>query len=879
MNSIEIWNDLGNLYFKGNDLEAAINVYNKAIDLGYQSAEIFKNLASAYAGSGNYAESIPLYRKCVELSDDKKEKAIVLTNLGDCYRKIGDLDGAIDAFKTAIEFEPGNPDLCVGLTAVQRDLEKIYGFENSDEKGSLDADLNSGDSQVRKDEVRSEDQDMLGSEEEENRIQESLEDIQNPQSLEKTSLTFIENQTPEYSPKDLQVESIFVESPSSKARDDEPVTEELSEQFVPATQIPIVEGESERGEVQADQEDLPEETDYHKEESTRLTLLLTLGVMHWRNGNLEESEEILYSAIQAAEKLHNKWLEALSWHTLAMVKTSLGDVQASIEAYLRAVDLAPDQIFPWNNLGTLYNNLGAHDDAMDAFLKAIRQNPEDAASWDGLGDIYTKLGRLDDAIAAYQLGNVFIKRAQGQDAITVYEKAFSFYKIIFKSFEKTGKNDDTVNGKNEESNLGQSENTENIVEPNTRLYCDQEIADENSTYHEVKDLTGLGNDVDENIPLVKGVDLIQGDPAIEVPDEVNANVGDIFADMVSQIAENEEMAAAGKSDPKQDFEKTQPLFEKPRLTENILVTKTLSQLEPEEQPVPDEEDLPYLQHPMVMPSVVVFDTPDNEENWRYDEALGAISNPEPAERLSERGRVETDEHPEMIATGNEEQSQPAFEEFQSETDDVNHVDPVIDEPVNQEFELEKSEAERIAGTIASYEAVVKQNPNNDRAWDSLGNLYRITERNAEAILAFEQAVILQPNKYVYHYQLGSLYAAEGNYSEAIREIQQVIELNPTFIFAHCALASYLRKIGQNEEAELHIAVALPFMDREKEYDRACFESIRGNNDKALELLTIALEKKQTTLEWIKRDLDLDFIRHDIRYGQLEARFSQSTAHY
>jgi tetratricopeptide (TPR) repeat protein len=191
----------------------------------------------------------------------------------------------------------------------------------------------------------------------------------------------------------------------------------------------------------------------------------------------------------------------------------------------------------------------------------------------------------------------------------------------------------------------------------------------------------------------------------------------------------------------------------------------------------------------------------------------------------------------------------------------------------------KADPERIAGTIASYEVVVKQNPQNVRAWDSLGNLYRITQRNSDAIHAFERAVALEPNKYVYHYQLGTLYAAEGNYTDAIGEIQKVVELNPSFIFAHCALASYLRKIGRDSEAQQHIEIALPYMTNEKEYDRACFESIRGDIDKALELLTIALEKKQTTIEWIRRDLDLDFIRQDSRYKLFETRFSQSVVEY
>jgi hypothetical protein len=47
----------------------------------------------------------------------------------------------------------------------------------------------------------------------------------------------------------------------------------------------------------------------------------------------------------------------------------------------------------------------------------------------------------------------------------------------------------------------------------------------------------------------------------------------------------------------------------------------------------------------------------------------------------------------------------------------------------------------------------------------------------------------------------------------------------------------------------------------------------------LELLSIALEKKQTTLEFIRRDQDLDFVRQDSRYKIFETRFSQSVVEY
>jgi ParB family chromosome partitioning protein len=177
----------------------------------------------------------------------------------------------------------------------------------------------------------------------------------------------------------------------------------------------------------------------------------------------------------------------------------------------------------------------------------------------------------------------------------------------------------------------------------------------------------------------------------------------------------------------------------------------------------------------------------------------------------------------------------------------------------------------IDGAIAAYKKVTEINPNNDRAWDALGNFFSTLGRYAEAITAFEQAISLDPDKEVYHYHLGLVFAAQKHYDEAISAFQRAVELNPDYTFAHCALAGYYRKLGQETEAQKHITIALPRMRGEKEYNRACFEAICGNIDQSIELLKIALEKKQTPLDWIFRDPDLDSIRDDPRFKALVAR--------
>jgi superkiller protein 3 len=531
-----------------------------------------------------------------------------------------------------------------------------------------------------------------------------------------------------------------------------------------------------------------------QDDSVRATLQLTLGIMHWRNGSLDDAENILRSSIDASVKIQNNWLQALCWHALALLKTDQGHIETAIGAYRQAVSLAPDQIFPWCKVGSLYNGMGCSDEAMLAFQRAIRQNPEDTDSWDGLGDIYTKLGRLDDGIAAYQLGNIFEKRPQGADAIKAYEKAFQLYKLTLTALVSDSENGLKAGNVTPAANIRPSESL-----------LDSQL----STALIGPVVPGAVEDsaVSSEITVDEA-----SSPANPIPQETSAPQ---FSDFNQAESLMDEQAQEMQADLSSEAE--QAVIE-PAGSENTTIR--WDDLEMAEQP---------------------GDTP------RLAEQLANTSQPEP-----------------VLASVLAQQSGPSKEKSsQAAPENPNRT----------------NDPERVANAIASFLKVVEINPENDRAWDSLGNLYRITQRISDAIYAFEKATSLDPNKYLYRYQLGTSYAADGNYAAAIAEIKKSLELNPAFVFAHCALASFLRKTGQQEESQKHIALAAPLMLNQKEYDRACFESIRGNTSEALELLKIALEKKQTTAEWIRRDLDLDFIRNDPRFDQLATGYSQSVVEF
>jgi len=176
--------------------------------------------------------------------------------------------------------------------------------------------------------------------------------------------------------------------------------------------------------------------------------------------------------------------------------------------------------------------------------------------------------------------------------------------------------------------------------------------------------------------------------------------------------------------------------------------------------------------------------------------------------------------------------------------------------------------EEILAKVNIYEKITRVNPTNDRAWDTLGKLYKSLGRYKDAIGAYQKAIEMAPDREVYYYYLGLLYSVEQQHDDAVRAFQIVLRKNPEYILAHSALAGVYHRMGLENKANHHIATALPKMNNESAYNRACFHAICGNADLAFELLLLALKNKDTTIEWIKSDPDLDPIRTDQRYQKL-----------
>jgi superkiller protein 3 len=176
---------------------------------------------------------------------------------------------------------------------------------------------------------------------------------------------------------------------------------------------------------------------------TRAHMQLTLGILNWRKGDYEKADELLQDALGIAARIQDNWFEAECFNATALVKTSMGRIDEAIQAYKRAIHLAPEQIFAWNNLGSLCAKIGRNDEAIVAFQKAIECNPKDPIGWNGLGNVYYGIGYVDDAIAAYRrsiqfmptfaqpwsgLGDVYAGIERADEAMKAYQKAIELNK-------------------------------------------------------------------------------------------------------------------------------------------------------------------------------------------------------------------------------------------------------------------------------------------------------------------------------------------------------------------------------------------------------------------------------------------------------------------
>ena len=195
---------------------------------------------------------------------------------------------------------------------------------------------------------------------------------------------------------------------------------------------------------------------------------------------------------------------------------------------------------------------------------------------------------------------------------------------------------------------------------------------------------------------------------------------------------------------------------------------------------------------------------------------------------------------------------------------------------------------------------------------SRGLALSLRERYPEAMAEFDQATVLDPNLFEAHYFYARACFAQGKLDEAARLFQRAADVKPDDYQALLVLPGVLRSLGREQdmkaaaregvvraERELMLhpenprpaylgavgLAALGELNRAKEwaaralaidpddvlaqYNVACFYSLVGEHERAIDLLLELLPRAgRQTKEWVKHDSDFNPIRSHPRFAKV-----------
>lgn len=482
----------------------------------------------------------------------------------------------------------------------------------------------------------------------------------------------------------------------------------------------------------------------------------------------------------------------------------------------------------WNELGNLYFMNGAYQPAIHAYLRSIESDGRFGKPYGNLAMTFAQLGKHTDAIKLYRRCIELLTNADDKEIAR--KRLGVLYREVVENehaLEMSQRNDTPAL---EEENL---ENSNSLLDFEIPFTVSMPEVDINT----IMAISDSGDSIEEE-------DLVSINEKFEIAEEE------------SRLAwfENEFMPANPFSyfQTSEDLSNLQSewhLAYSDEMTSIELATEAEAEFEIEEDILKSFE--------MIVP---------------IDLEIIATENHEAESSFVEQADSFVEEVESSIEDNILSDSLPTTNIF-------SEIEPQIAEYSQVEYPLvDLSEAERnsLKNDIAKYKFSAQKNPRNYSVWEMLGDAYKTAGMYKEAIKAFQTAISINSTKPSYYYRLGLIYAIEGREADAVGSFQKVLELDPDHAQAHASLASYYQKVGLDELAESHIEKALSTeFEEESEYNRACLEAIRGNNDRALELLEVALQNKQAYISWAQADPDLDSLRKDHRFHNLLSTYAIS----
>jgi tetratricopeptide (TPR) repeat protein len=458
----------------------------------------------------------------------------------------------------------------------------------------------------------------------------------------------------------------------------------------------------------------------------------------------------------------------------------------------------------WNEIGNIYLKFGSPKDAIAAFTKVIELNPDSGWGYCSLGNAYLLTGEYGHALFIFRKGLQLMETPENQAA--VWNKIGDAYRAL-----------------KDMDNAIQAYKKADALEMGTPPVDQKQ---EKKTF----DLAGF-REIIENEKKDTELNPLSSTLGETGTFNDNSIERQAIEDGFQPVRDDKESV---ETNPHVDPTDTKPIyFPNPSINDDHFIP--CSQESKQQNSSQTNREMENLVIPKDKPLIVI---PEPKKMTGTHQAEGATHS-EP-QNIKDSVLVKGD------AKGQDGKARGHHSNTGPGTDDL----------------------EEILAKVNIYENITRVNPTSDRGWDTLGKLYKALGRYKDAIGAYQKAIEVAPDKEVYYYYLGLLFSVEQQNEEAIQAFQFVLRKNPDYVLAHSALAGVYHRMGLENKANHHISIALPKMNNESTYNRACFYVICGDQELAFEFLRLALTNRETTIDWIKSDPDLDPIRNDQRYIDL-----------
>lgn len=138
---------------------------------------------------------------------------------------------------------------------------------------------------------------------------------------------------------------------------------------------------------------------------------------------------------------------------LGVVNARMGQLDAALRHYNKALLVRPDYAEVHNNLGNTLGRMGRHSEAITSFRQALQAMPGYVAAHNNLGNALHEAGRLEEAVASYRdalrinpdyaeahnnMGNVLMDIGKPEDALASFASALQYNPGLAQAYNNIG---------------------------------------------------------------------------------------------------------------------------------------------------------------------------------------------------------------------------------------------------------------------------------------------------------------------------------------------------------------------------------------------------------------------------------------------------------